>query len=233
MSEENTAQMIKVAAQPPRNNASAIVDGGLIELGFRSGAAPLSAFGITVGSAMAVVPGRILPPPGIKYGKGTPKVDERASWNLRDVTFAKGVTLANWVVLLIKESSERGGGPPNEFNGPNDEDLGATITSLANMCKQCGIKVPNQPTILVAKLPPRDSADVIRSNAIRTIRTTLQSTQRKPEFALVLLSSGDKHVYNGIKHLCDSYLDLPTLCSQSSKIRSQKGALPVPVQFSI
>lgn len=64
LSDENTAAMITAAAKPPNVNASAIVGRGLDELGFRAGADPLGAFGVSIGTEMTVVPGRILPPPG-------------------------------------------------------------------------------------------------------------------------------------------------------------------------
>jgi hypothetical protein len=42
---------------------------------------------------------------------------------------------------------------------------------------------------------------------------------------MVILSNGDKHIYSGIKHLCDSYLDVATVCVHASKIRKEKGQL--------
>jgi len=42
---------------------------------------------------------------------------------------------------------------------------------------------------------------------------------KKPTIVLVLLSSADRNVYNGIKHLCDVYLKLPTVCAQVGKIK--------------
>jgi eukaryotic translation initiation factor 2C len=40
-----------------------------------------------------------------------------------------------------------------------------------------------------------------------------------------MLSSGDKHVYAGIKRLCDSYFGIATVCAHSAKIRKEKGQL--------
>ena len=118
--------MILVAAKPPNVNAEAITNKGLTELGFRQGASSvLNTFGVSIGNEMAVVPGRILSPPGIKYGRGEPRVDERASWNLRDVKFARGGTLDRWAVLLIKD------GGRDEFAGPDDPELITTVRGLA------------------------------------------------------------------------------------------------------
>ncbi|KAG5636873.1 hypothetical protein H0H81_006534 [Sphagnurus paluster] len=221
LTDEHTAQMILVAAKPPNVNARAIVGPGLDELGFRAGAAPLGAFGVSIGTEMAVIPGRILPPPGIRYGQGTPDVDERASWNLRNVRFAKGASLSSWAVLLIKDGNDR-----DEFRGPADPELLQVLGGLGDMCRKSGMNVDKKPpVVVVAELPRKDKTDPTRAQAISAIRTTLRSIKVKPQMVLVVLSNGDKHVYSGIKHLCDSHLDLATVCVHSSKIRKEKGQL--------
>ncbi|KAF9467172.1 argonaute-like protein [Collybia nuda] len=221
LTDEHTAQMILVAAKPPNVNATAIVDRGLGELGYKQGAAPLGAFGISISSEMTVVPGRILTPPGIKYAVGTPSVDDRASWNLKNVKFAKGGRLENWAVLVIKDGNNR-----DEFSSPTDPELLQTIKGFIDMCSRSGMSVDkNIPTILGARLPAKDRTDPIRAAAILAIRGVLTGMKKKPTLVMVVLSNGDKHVYSGIKHLCDSYLDLATVCVHSSKIRKEKGQM--------
>ncbi|KAK0465234.1 argonaute-like protein [Desarmillaria tabescens] len=220
LSDENTAAMIKAAAKPPNINATVIMNAGLNELGFRQGAAPLGAFGISIGSEMTVVPGRILPTPSITYGFGRPDVDaNRASWNLRNVKFVKGGKLAHWLVLLIADGNRE------EFSGPNDSELKQTVNGFTNMCKNSGMTVEPPMACLSAALPPKDRKDPIRASAIDKIRTTLRSYQQKPSFVLVILSNSDKHVYAGLKHLCDSYLDVPTVCVHAGKIRKDRGQM--------
>ncbi|KAG6865176.1 hypothetical protein C0991_004724, partial [Blastosporella zonata] len=221
LTDEHTATMITYAAKPPNINANAIVGRGLEELGFRHGAAPLGAFGISIGTEMAVVPGRILSPPGIKYGSGTPQVDDRASWNLRNVRFTKGATLTNWAVLLIKDGNDR-----DEFTSRADPELMSTMKGFADMCRTSGMNIDKAlPVVAQCDLPRKDRSDPTRAQAINEIRGALKALKAKPSLVLVLLSNGDKHVYSGIKHLCDSYLDLATVCVHSSKIRKEKGQL--------
>lgn len=204
LTDEHTANMITIAARPPNINGDAIVGRGLSELGYRQGADPLGAFGISIGTEMTIVPGRILTAPGIKYKQGTPAVDERASWNLRNVKFDKGGRLKNWAVLLIQD-----GNPRDEFTGPQDSELRNTITGFANMCKASGMDVAEMtPPIVAASLPPKDRNDPTRARAVGEIRTALTRLKLKPVLVMVILSNGDKHVYAGIKHLCDSYLDI-------------------------
>lgn len=220
LTEEHTAAMITTAARPPNINAQSITNQGLDLLGFKRGATPLGAFGVSIGSEMAVVPGRILPPPGIKYNSGTPAVDEKASWNLRNVRFAKGARLSDWAVLLIKDGNSR-----DEFSGHNDQELLNTVRGFADMCRKSGMEVDRKdPVITMAILPQKDYSDPTRRTAITQIEKTLKSI-KKPTMVLVFLSNGDKHIYSGLKHLCDSYLDLATVCVHSSKIRKEKGQM--------
>ncbi|KAJ7178055.1 argonaute-like protein [Mycena filopes] len=231
LTDEHTANMITVAAKPPNVNGAAIAGRGLDELGYRANTNPanlLNAFGISIGSEMAVVPGRSLPSPGIKYLKSTPQVDDRASWNLRDALFAKGGKLERWAVLVIRDGNNR-----DEFGGPRDPALVETIRGFAQMCKRSGMVVaPGDPPMVEAVLPPKDFTDPTRAQAIAAIRTTVgairvdpKKPNVKPLLILVVLSNGDKHIYSGIKHLADSWLDVATVCVHSAKIRKEKGQL--------
>ena len=189
--------MIKVAARPPNANASAIANQGLTELGFRDGAPPLDAFDISIGTEMAIVPGRILPRPGVKYGKGTSEVDDRGSWNLRDVKFAKGARLDNWAVLLIKDG------------GPDYGDVRSITKGFVDMCRQSGMTVNQEDLFsLAVSLPPKSPNDPLRTVAVQAVGKELEKLDRQPNLVLVILADGDRNIYSGIKHLCDSYLDV-------------------------
>ncbi|KAK7683759.1 hypothetical protein QCA50_013135 [Cerrena zonata] len=220
--DNHTAEMVRVACQPPNINAQAIVGRGLKELGFsETNISPLNAFGVSIGNEMAVVPGRILASPNIRYGQGAPRVDERASWNLRDVKFAVGGRLSNWAVLVLQDGNGR-----DEFSGAGDPELRSIIQGFSKMCRVSGMNVDDKPPfIAVAQLPPKDGQDPIRKNAVGAIRSALMTIKPKPSLVMVMLSSADKHIYSGIKHLCDVYLDVATVCVQSSKIRKEKGQM--------
>ena len=220
LTDEHTAEMIKVAARPPNINAGLIMDEGLKSLGFKQGAGPLNAFGIGIGQEMAVVSGRLLPAPGINYGQGKPNVDDKASWNLRAVRFAVGGRLAEWAVLTIHD------GGRDEFQSPTDPELKRTVKGLADMCRTSGMRVEGEPLYAGARLPRKSREEPTRSDAINAVRNAVtQQYPKKPSMILIVLSSGDKHVYNGIKHLLDVYLKVPSVCVQVSKFRKDKGQL--------
>ncbi|KAL0948418.1 hypothetical protein HGRIS_010999 [Hohenbuehelia grisea] len=221
LTDEHTAAMITIACKPPNVNGAAIVGPGLDNLGYRpnSGAQTLNAFGVSIGNEMTIVPGRILPAPGVQYGQGKPEVDERASWNLRNVKFAKGGTLANWAVMLIRD------GGRDEFQGVDDPELRSVVMGFADMCRKSGVTVnPKPPAFLEVPVPSKNPQDPVRGNAIGTIQKTLKTSLKSPpSLILVILSNGDKHIYSGIKHLCDSHLDVSTVCVHAAKIRKEKG----------
>lgn len=211
--------MTTAAAKPPNVNAGAIVNNGLKELGFLGESSFLTAFGINIESRMTVVPGRILRAPGIRYGgQGQPAIDDRASWNLKKLRFFSGAKLDNWAVLLVKDGNKE------EFTGINDPLLLSTVEKFADMCIRCGMKVARKKPrdFIATQVPCKDRSDPLRTRAILAIRACLEGLRSKPELLLVILSNGDKHIYAGIKHLCDLYLDVATVCVHAGKIRREK-----------
>jgi eukaryotic translation initiation factor 2C len=136
------------------------------------------------------------------------------------VVFAEGAKLGPWTVLVIKDGNR------DEFSDAQDPQLRSIIDGFSSMCRSCGISViPTPPLIAVADLPRKDLQDPVRSQAVKVIRSALMATKQKPAFLLVILSSSDKHIYAGLKHLCDVYLDVPNVCVQSAKIRKERGQL--------
>jgi eukaryotic translation initiation factor 2C len=95
--------MIRVAARPPNQNAD-LIQNGLEALGFKQATGLLKQFNIGIGTEMAVVPGRILPPPQILYANNKSMKAENASWNLRDIKFQLGATLDKWAVLNLRDN---------------------------------------------------------------------------------------------------------------------------------
>jgi len=219
LTDEHTATMIKIACQPPNVNGNAIMNNGLKELGFVNPGSTLTTFGVSIDPNMAIVPGRILPKPGLKYdGNASPSIDERASWNLHNIRFAVGAPLRKWAVLLI------GDGAREEFGGPQDPALRTVIDGFVAMCRKSGMNVAReQPVVVAANILPAAKADPLRKSAISTIRETLEKLKPVPSLVLVILSNGDKAIYEGLKQLCDVELGIATVCVQVGKIRKEKG----------
>ncbi|KAJ3715716.1 argonaute-like protein [Lentinula raphanica] len=216
---DQTDKMLGIAARPPNQNAMEIQGPGLDRLGFRTRANPLNAFGVSVGTEMTVVPGRILEAPGLQYGPGSnPQINEKASWNLRGVKFANGARFKSWAVLVLQDNNR------SDFQGANDPQLRQSVEGLARMCNTSGMSVSlaaNDPVYVMCPLPPKDNRDPVRERAIAQIDTLLGRLPGRPSFVLVLLSNSDKHIYSGIKYLLDVQRGVSNVCVQSSQIAKQ------------
>lgn len=212
-------EMLDVACKPPKENANEIVNRGLDLLQFRDNPL-LDAFGIHLGTEMAVVPGRVLDKPGLSYSSAkAASIDERASWNLRDVKFAVGARLGRWAVLVIQDGARVEFGNPREVRSIAD--------GFRGICIKSGMSVQPLAENACARveLPPK--RDPFRDDAMALIEQAMKKLveQTRAELVLVMLSNDDKAIYNGIKRLCDVQLDVATVCMQSSKVKKEKGQL--------
>ncbi|KDQ20590.1 hypothetical protein BOTBODRAFT_169326 [Botryobasidium botryosum FD-172 SS1] len=212
LSDTHTAHMIKYACQPPNVNVSTILGGGMQRLGFAPAQQPLQRFGITVGQHMAVVPGRVLPAPIPTYAWGTAGVDDRASWNMRNVQFVQGATLANWAVLVLRAPQG------DNFDEGDDRELRDIIRNFSNMCAKSGMKVQGAPPPIHFAILPASINEL--SGAIEgAVRGVIPSPSLKPSVIMVILSNKDSTIYSMVKYLCDTKLDVQTVCVQATNIR--------------
>ncbi|QRW22769.1 argonaute-like protein [Rhizoctonia solani] len=215
--DEYGAAMIRVACQPPNVNATSIIGEGLSSLGLVGDSSPLEQMGIRVKSQMATVPGRILPAPKVHYNNRASVHVSNGSWNLRDVRFAVGTKLDNWAVLFIQDGGR---------DDLSVETGGPIAMSFAAICGKVGMAVNTRkaPPMRDVSLPSKkeDASPLTRPRAVDTIRRALLTINPKPKIVLIVLSNQDKAIYNGIKHLCDVYLDVLTVCVQASKFKDNK-----------
>jgi len=108
--------MIDIACLPPKVNQAEIYRNGLPRMGVQPASEALTQFGISLGTQMAVVPGRILDPPKVAYARNKELQIRDSAWNLRDVQFRKGGKLGPSVAVAFNE--RRG-----DFDDPQDQDL--------------------------------------------------------------------------------------------------------------
>ncbi|KAG9123951.1 hypothetical protein FRC07_013384 [Ceratobasidium sp. 392] len=197
----------------PDDNARNIIGRGLSSLGFNERNSSLTQLGLKVSSQMATVPGRILSAPIIQYGGSVSPRVSNTSWSLKDSKLAVGARLDNWAVLFIQDG---------ERNDMTAATSGQSVTRFVAMCSKLGIQIGRQAsTMLDVRLPHKstESSLLTRLNAISAIRDALLAVRPKPRIVLVVLSNTDMAIYNGIKHLCDTQLDVLTVCLQASKFK--------------
>ncbi|KAG2110170.1 Piwi domain-containing protein [Suillus cothurnatus] len=219
LNERETSNMIRFACNPPKVNADAIIERGLLTLGFTPGtlgSQALSSFGMAVDNNMAVVPGRELPPPRLSYGAGgrPPKINN-GSWNIVDVKFHNGGAIKSWWLFVIREKDGR-----TVFSGADDPILTDIWRGFGEKCLNSGISLGSQPVKLAQSLVPR-ADDPGRQQALDSIRRKIKeniSQKGKPSFILVLLSRRDNYIYPGIKRICDVELGVHTIHMLTDKV---------------
>ncbi|KAJ7485142.1 argonaute-like protein [Mycena galericulata] len=214
LSDVETAQMIKIACNPPRVNAEAITTEGFPALGLSPAKTPLDGFGITVDTEMAVIPGRELNPPRLTYSRGNANV-KNASWNIMDVKFHRGAVVNSWWVLVVRDGNE-------VLRGQSDPQLMNLVTKFREKLKKSGMQISDALPNLVVTPPLQQFQDASREAALGIIRKAVTdkleaNAGRKPSFILVLLSHRDNYIYPGIKRMGDVDLGLHTIHMQLNK----------------
>lgn len=212
------ADMISITSQRPVDNKNFIVKEGLESMGFSgSDSTELEQFGISVGNQLAVVPARVLPPPALLYKRDNPATiaRDKASWNLKGVSFYRGQELKRWGVFLIRT-------PSATFSGPHDSRLKNSLRQFSTVLRNSGLQMTgDRPDhIFDVKLESGDS-----SHNHRTLYNTLKNEAidsrygLRFNFLLVVLSDNNKRVYAAIRRICDVELGIPATCVQSAKIK--------------
>lgn len=195
LNDRETSQMIRYACNPPRVNAESIINEGFPALGISPPQQPLNNFGVTIDTEMAVIPARELRPPRLSYKVGQANVRD-GSWNILDVKFHRGATIAAWWVLVVRDGM-------NTIQRPDDPVFQTLVSGFRNKLGRSGISIPEGlPRVLPPATLAPDPRDPTRLKAIDTIRQTLKTalaTTKRPSFILVLLENRDNYIYPGIK----------------------------------
>ncbi|TDL22840.1 hypothetical protein BD410DRAFT_200950 [Rickenella mellea] len=147
-----------------------------------------------------------------------PSIELQSQQSLQDGTligkkFSFGTELSNWAVLMIKDGHEL-----EEFRGLDDPIFERKMATLTDMFVAKGIIIKTQPNYLLADLPRRKASDPRRKAATNVIRAMIKDLGKQLTFLMVFMSRPDERIYSGLKHLCDLYLDVHTICVNSDKI---------------
>ena len=108
------------------------------------------------------------------------------------------------------------------------------LQSFLERCRKSGLQNANRPPLILEANASRQDDDENRSRALEEIRRVLRARFRpdmKPTFLLVLLSSGDKNIYHGIKRLADMELGIHTVHMVLSKARLDQRRPQRQVQY--
>ncbi|ELR02128.1 hypothetical protein GMDG_05287 [Pseudogymnoascus destructans 20631-21] len=209
---DQTAEMIRFACRKPHLNAASITSDGLSVLGFDANSnSNLGLFGINVNTNMITVPGRILPPPVVKYqGKNT--VNPRGGqWNMMGVKFTQGSKVPPWTYLCIER---------NGRNSPikGEDHISSIMAEFQGMMNASGL----------AAAPPfkgkrivLDAGQNAPSND-ELIDNMFKMATGKIGLMVVVLPDTDAAVYNAVKYAADIKYGIHTVCAVASKIAKEQ-----------
>ncbi|CAG8590138.1 4980_t:CDS:2 [Paraglomus occultum] len=218
---EQRANMIRHTSNPPREMKKLISDGIRNMLSVNSDPV-LHAFGMTISTELAVVPGRVLNLPNIQYHPSTqnanvrPKPDD-GGWNLRDVKFAKaGEDLRDWcVVSLLPEQAL----PPRVI-----EDF---VNELVRTSSAQGMYIPERrPPVIVQR--GGYTAESVRNTLTRIASDAKHKLGAAPQLIVFIIEddSGRNRdlntiQYNAIKELFDTKFGILTQCIKMPHVRKK------------
>ena len=202
LSDQQTSQMILVAARGPAENARRIANGAQRVIGFQGNNPSLAAFGVGVDSKMIVIKGRILPAPPVTYkkdGKDHQFVPIEASWNLKNIQFAKPVKVTKWAVLRL-------GGA--RFTSNNMDSFTQALQTYRS-----GSEDPINPRGFESPLPGSEDAN---DASIQKIFKTMAAAGVR--MALVVLPNASKITYARVKFWADVKTGIHSICVLDSNL---------------
>ena len=199
LSDQQTSQMILVAARGPAENARRIANGAQRVIGFQGNNPSLAAFGVGVDSKMIVIKGRILPAPPVTYGKEFRFVPTEASWNLRGREFAKPVKITKWAVLRL-------GGA--RFTSNHMDSFKQALSTY-----RLGTEAPINPRGFESPLPGSEDAN---DASIQKIFKTMADAGVR--IVLVVLPSASKITYARVKFWADVKTGIHSICVLDSNL---------------
>ena len=187
-----TTVMLAFAARAPNLNGMSIAGtpqapgAGLKILRLADTPQSVKPFGLTVGTSMITVPGRILDAPQVKYGKKTVN-PQGGSWNCAGQSFVKPGKFAQWKTLIINREGFRGELPSEQLVDKFDKEMrGYGI--------QMGQRDKTQ-TLLLGQFNVKN-----RDHNDRILEETFANAKRRGiSIMLVIIPEVDKWLYARIK----------------------------------
>ncbi|XWW92784.1 hypothetical protein V2A60_000711 [Cordyceps javanica] len=202
-----TQQMIRHAVKKPWENAALIIKEGVQTVGLDENINMLlrsSGLGITPG--LIKVPGRILGGPKIIY-KGNKAAGARfGSWNMMDIKFNIGASLAKWSYLMISLRGARDSFDKQSLASVMDE----FHTALGKIGVNATQPLAGQRLELEHPDDPRLSSSIQRAAGALNL-------------LFIILPAVNTELYKRIKTLADKDYGIHTICSVGSKLAKDRG----------
>jgi len=202
-----TQTMIRYAVRKPWENARSILNEGVSTVGLDENTNLLMrSFGLTITPGLLKVPGRILNGPKVIY-KGNKTADPRfGSWNMINIKFNIGASLAKWSAVMITLPYKLG-----SFDG---QGLAAVMQEFHQGLIKIGVNAsPPLPPQRLQLNGPEDAS----------LGPYLQKAASGLDLLFIVLPEANIPLYKRIKTLADKDYGLHTICSVGSKLAKDRG----------
>jgi len=202
-----TQTMIRYAVRKPWENARSILNEGVSTVGLDENTNLLMrSFGLTITPGLLKVPGRILNGPKVIY-KGNKTADPRfGSWNMINIKFNIGASLAKWSAVMITLPYKSG-----SFDG---QGLAAVMQEFHQGLIKIGVNAsPPLPPQRLQLNGPEDAS----------LGPYLQKAASGLDLLFIVLPEANIPLYKRIKTLADKDYGLHTICSVGSKLAKDRG----------
>jgi len=202
-----TQTMIRYAVRKPWENARSILNEGVSTVGLDENTNLLMrSFGLTITPGLLKVPGRILNGPKVIY-KGNKTADPRfGSWNMINIKFNVGASLAKWSAVMITLPYKSG-----SFDG---QGLAAVMQEFHQGLIKIGVNAsPPLPPQRLQLNGPEDAS----------LGPYLQKAASGLDLLFIVLPEANIPLYKRIKTLADKDYGLHTICSVGSKLAKDRG----------
>lgn len=233
LSGDQTSEMLKFAARFPNLNGMSIAGTAqvpgpglrLLQLADDPGkpnpqGQSVHPFGVSIGTSMITVPGRILVTPQVKYAQKT-ITPRSGSWNCADQKFSRPGKFNRWQVLIINRKGGRGSTLAEDgYNGmATPAQLVDNFTKfLHDYGIQMGTRGPTQTLLLEPfSVQNRDTNDKQLKDFF------VGAENNRVDILLVIIPDVDKWLYARIKFHGDVTHGIGTICAVGSKIQKVNG----------
>ncbi|KAL0575953.1 hypothetical protein V5O48_006023 [Marasmius crinis-equi] len=209
---EKTKDVLDFATKRPEDRLRSIAAGvNILQYGQSD---YVRQFGMNVDttSGPLKVQARILPPPTLKYGRGSKQatiVPRNGSWNMIDKKFHQPATIFNWYIVVY-ESERRFG----------REAVNDMIRGLIEGCNSTGIQVKINNPYVIWENGQGNIANQLRNAGVHVYNASERFFGGKkvgPNLVLVVLPENGDDIYTAVKHFGDCLQGVATQCVKSSK----------------
>ncbi|KAH9299202.1 hypothetical protein KI387_030884, partial [Taxus chinensis] len=159
-------------------------------------------FGIEINNLMTEVPGRILPPPRIKY-KTQEENPRDGAWNMRGKVIWRGSKITYWSLV-------------NFASGVPSGAVQTFCQKLPELCKLYGVLMNPQMSAPFATETNRNVEGVVK----HLMRVCQEKSNNPLELIVCIMPQMDnKHLYASVKKLCELELGIWTQCCLADHVK--------------